>query len=93
MKDKYLSKIDTFQKRAVCFGFLKETTPILRLLEASDNKLWKSVTNSTDTEGPLADLLPPSGTRLPRNRCHSYVLPQIIVLLIGVFSILPDCQL
>ena len=31
---------------------------MLSLLEASDNKLWKNVTNSA--EGPLVDLLPPS---------------------------------
>ena len=35
----------------------------------------KSIT--TSTEGPLVDLLPPSKTRLLRNRGHSYVLPQI----------------
>ena len=73
--DKYLSKIDKFQERAVRFGFLKEAMPILSLVEASDNKLWKSVTNST--EGPLTDLLPPSKTRLLRNHGHSYVLLQI----------------
>ena len=49
--------------------------PILSFVEASDNKLWKSVTNST--EGPLTDLLPPSKTRLVRNHGHSYVLLQI----------------
>ena len=49
--------------------------PILSLVEASDNKLWKSVTNST--EGPLTDLLPPSETRLVRNHGHSYALLQI----------------
>ena len=56
--DKYLSKVDKFQKRAVRFGFLKEARPILSVLEASDNKLWKSVKNSA--EGPLVDLLPPN---------------------------------
>ena len=56
--DKYLPRVDKFQKRAVRFGFLKEATPMLSLLEASDNKLWKNVTNSA--EGPLVDLLPPS---------------------------------
>ena len=55
--DKYLSKIDKFQKRAVRFGFLKEVSPVLSLLEASDNKFWKSIT--TSTEGPLVDRLPP----------------------------------
>ena len=40
--DKYLSKIDTFQEIAVRFGFLKEATPILSLLGALDNLLWKS---------------------------------------------------
>ena len=40
--DKYLSKIDKFQKRAVRFGFLKEVSLVLSLLEASDNTLWKS---------------------------------------------------
>ena len=54
--DKYLSKIDNFQKRTVRFGFLKEFSPVLSLLEASDNKLWKTIT--TSTEGPLVDLLP-----------------------------------
>ena len=73
--DNYLSKIDKFQKRAVRFGFLKEVSPVLSLLEASDNKLWKSLT--TSTEGPLVDLLPPSKTRLLRNRGHSYELPEI----------------
>ena len=53
---KYLSKIDKFQKRTVRFGFLKEFSPVLSLLEALDNKLWKTVT--TSTEGPLVDLLP-----------------------------------
>ena len=37
--DKYLSKIDKFQKREVGFGFFKEAALILSLLEASDNKL------------------------------------------------------
>ena len=54
--DKYLPKIDNFQKRTVRFGFLKEFSPVLSLLEASDNKLWKTIT--TSTEGPLVDLLP-----------------------------------
>ena len=73
--DKYLSKVDKFQKRAVRFGFLKEATPILSLLEASENKLWKNVTNSA--KGPLVDLLQPSKTRLLRNCGHSQVLPQL----------------
>ena len=73
--DKYLPKIDKFQKRAVRFGFVKQVSPVLSLLETSDNKLWESIT--TSTEGPLVDLLPPSKTRLLRNRGHSYVLPQI----------------
>ena len=60
--DKYLSKIDKFQKRSVCFGFLKEATPIFSFLEASDDKLWKNVTNSA--ERPLVDLLPPCKTKL-----------------------------
>ena len=55
-----LSKIDKLQKRAVRFGFLKEATSILSLLEALDNKFWKNITNSA--ENPLADLLPPSKT-------------------------------
>ena len=71
---KCLSKTDKFQKRAVRFGFLKEVSPVLSLLEVSGNTLWKSLT--TSTEGPLVDL-PPSKTRLLRNRGHSYVLPQI----------------
>ena len=33
--DKYLSKIEKFQKRTVRFGFLKEYSPVLSLLEAS----------------------------------------------------------
>ena len=37
--DKYLSKIDNFQKTAVRFGFLKEVSLVLSLLDASDNKL------------------------------------------------------
>ena len=49
--DKHVSKIDKFQKRAVRFGFLKNVSPLLSLLEASDNKLWKSIT--TSTEGPF----------------------------------------
>ena len=73
--DKYLSKVDKFQRRAVRFGFLKEPTPILSLLEASDNKLWKNVTNSA--EGPLVNLLPPSKKRSLRNRGHSQVIPQL----------------
>ena len=73
--DKCLSQIDKFQKRAVRFGFLKEVSPVLSLLEASDNRLWKSKTTSTDS--PLVHLLPPSKTSLLRNRGHSYVLPQI----------------
>ena len=71
---KCLSRIDKFQKRAVRFGFLKEVSPV-SLLEASDNKLWKSII--TSTEGPLVYLLPPRKTRLLRNRGHSYVLPRI----------------
>ena len=64
--DKCLSQIDKFQKRAVRFGFLKEVSPVLSLLEASDNRLWKSKTTSTDS--PLVYLLTPSKTRLLRNR-------------------------
>lgn len=45
---------------------------MLSVLEASDDKFWKTVTDSA--EGPLADLLPPCKTRLLRNRGHSYVL-------------------
>ena len=37
--DKWLSKIDRFQKRAVRCGLLKEVLPVVSLLEASDNKL------------------------------------------------------
>ena len=37
--DKYLSKIDKFQKTAVRFEFLKEVSLVLSLLDASDNKL------------------------------------------------------
>ena len=62
--DKYLSKIDKFQKRSVRFGFLKEATPIFSSLEASDDKLWKNVTDSA--ERPLVDLLPPCKTKLLR---------------------------
>ena len=73
--------------------------PILSLLEleASDKKLWKSITHST--KGLLADLLPPSETRLS-NRGHSYVLPFKLglnvlnaVLVTGVFSALSNSQL
>ena len=53
--DKYLSQIDKFQKRAVRFGFLKEVLPVLSLLEASDNRLWKSI--ATSTERPLIEAL------------------------------------
>ena len=77
--DKCLFKIDKFQKRAVRFGFLKEVSPVLSVLEALDNKLcrlWKSIT--TSTEGLLVVLLPLGKTRLLRNRGRSYVvLPQI----------------
>ena len=65
--------------------------------EASDKKLWKSITHST--KGVLADLLPPSKTRSP-NRGHSYVLPFKLglnvlnaVLVTGVFSVLSNSQL
>ena len=53
-------KLDKLPKRAVRFGFLKEATSNLSLLEALDNKFWKNVTNSA--EAPWADLLPPSKT-------------------------------
>jgi len=92
--DKYLSKNDKFQKRAVRLGFPKEVSPVLSPLEASDNKLWKSIT--TSTEGRLIDLIPPSKTRLLRNRGRSYVvIPQIknAVLLIDASSILFNCLL
>ena len=49
--------------------------PIFSSLEASDNKLWKNVTNSA--ENPLVDLPPPCKTRLLRNCGHSFVLHQI----------------
>ena len=92
--DKYLSKIGKFQGRVVRFGFIKGAPPILSLLEleASDKKLWKSITHST--KGLLADLLPPSNTILP-NRGHSYVLPfklglnglnAVLVTVDGLFS-------
>ena len=92
--DKYLSKNDKFQKRAVRFGFLKEVSPVISPSEASDNKLWKNIT--TSTEGPLVDLTPPSKTRLLRNRGRCYVvIPQIknAVLLIDASSILFNCLL
>ena len=77
--DKCLFKIDKFQKRTVRFGFLKEVSPVLSVLEALDNKLcrlWKSITTSTG--GLLVVLLPLGKTRLLRNRGRSYVvLPQI----------------
>ena len=48
----------------------------MSVLEASDNKLWKGIT--TSTERLLVDLLPLSKTRLLRNRQRSHVvLPQI----------------
>ena len=68
--DKYLSRIDKFQKRAVRFGFLKEVTPVACLLEISDRKQWKGITSST--ESPLADFLPPSKARPLRNRGRTY---------------------
>ena len=53
--DKSVSKTDKFQGRAVRFGFLKEATPVLSLLDVSDNTFWKSVTNSTELEiSPLS---------------------------------------
>lgn len=95
---KYLSKIGKFQGRVVRFGFIKsQREPESR--EASDKKLWKSITNST--KGLLADLLvlPPGKTRLP-DRGHSYVLPFKLglnglnaVLVTGVFSVLSNSQL
>ena len=84
-------------EKSSSFGFLKEVSPVLSLLEASDSRLWKSKTTSTDS--PLVYLLPPSKTRLLRNRGHSYVLPQIRtehfkrLLLIDAFSILFNCLL
>ena len=72
--DKYLSRIDKFQKRAFRFGFLKEVMPVACLLETSDRNLWKGITSST--ESPLADFLP-SKARPLRNRGHTYILPQI----------------
>ena len=41
--DKYLSKIDKFQKREVGFGLFKEASLILSPLEASDNKLQRAL--------------------------------------------------
>ena len=38
----FLSKIDKFQEKAVCFGFLIKAVPVLTLLQASDNKLWRA---------------------------------------------------
>ena len=53
--DKSVSKTDKFQGRAVRFGFLREATPVLSLLDVSDNTFWKSVTNSTELEiSPLS---------------------------------------
>ena len=67
--DKYLSKIDKFQKREVGFGFFKEAAPILSLLEASDNKLRRALQQISSH--------PISHPRLLRNRGLSYVLPQV----------------
>ena len=93
--DKYLSKIDKFQKRSVHFGFLKEAKPIFSSLEASDDKLWKNVTNSA--ERPLVDLLPPCKTKLLRKELWSLLCTSVFiklglnvlntVLLIGVLLI------
>ena len=38
----FLSKIDKFQEKAVCFGFLKKAMPVLTPLQASDNNLWRA---------------------------------------------------
>ena len=40
--NEYFFLIDKFQKKAVCFGFLKKAMPVLSLLQASDNKLWRA---------------------------------------------------
>ena len=69
--DKSVSKTDKFQGRAVRFGFLKEATPVLSLLDVSDNTFWKSITNSTEISPHLCK------TRLLRNRCQSYTLLEI----------------
>ena len=57
------------------FGYLKEVTPVIKMLESSDRRLCKSVTSSTG--GPLVDLLPPMRSRLLRNRGHPFSLPAI----------------
>ena len=72
---------------------------MLSLLEASYNRLWNSIT--TSTEGPLVDLLKPSKTRLLRNRGHSrhmYFLKLGLnvlnaLLLIDASSIIFNCLL
>ena len=68
-------KLTSFRKEQLVLVVLKEVSPVLSGLKASDNTLWKSIT--TSTEGPLVHLLPPSKIRLLRNRGHSYFLPQI----------------
>ena len=58
------AKIDNFQDRAFRFGFLKDVTPVTKMLESSDRRLWKSVASSTG--GPLVDLLPSVRSKLLR---------------------------
>ena len=62
-------KLTSFRKEQFVLVSFKEFSPVLSLLEASYNRLWKSIT--TSTKGPLVDLLTPSKTRLLRNRGHS----------------------
>ena len=74
--NKYLSRIDKFQKRAVRFGFLKKVTPAANLLETSNRKLWKGITYHPVKLGHLAiEVIPIYSHRLELN----------VVLLIDVF--------
>ena len=68
-------KLTSLRKEQFVLVSLRKFSPVVSLLEASDNTLWKSIT--TSTKGHSVDLLPPSKTRLLKNRGHSYVLPQI----------------
>ena len=58
--DKYLAVIDKFQKRGVCFGYLRQVTPVAHLVEISDNKNCKSITGSTYSSSQLTSCHPTS---------------------------------
>ena len=72
---KYLDRIDTFFRRAYCFGYTNKITLISDVIKNRDSDLFNRITS--DTGHVLYDLLPPKRNRALRKRGHDFILPKV----------------